>query len=161
MPRIRMRGRVDSLFKVKNDILVSLLVTIFLVDRSLNSAALYHPSSTFVTFFGGSQLLVVSATIIGLLLAAFSIMVAMLPNFEVASLKQPIFGQVNRLFLFTILNGILLMIISFVNTVGTVESWWFFVDLEVFFFITLLTGLVFCVLALSDVFTLVRKRGQR
>ncbi len=161
MAQIRMRGRVDSLFKVRNDIFVAFIVTLLLVDSSLSRAGLYSPPSSFIRFFSGSQLLVVYATIIGLLLAAFSIMVAMLPNFAGESLKQPIFGQVNRLFLFTILNGILLMIISFINTVASVNTYWFFIDIEVFFFITLLTGLVFCVLALSDIFSLIRKRGQR
>lgn len=161
MAQIRVRGRVESLFKVRNDIIVSLLLTLLIVDSRLDVAGIYHPPSSFIVFFAGNQLLVVYATMIGLLLAAYSIMVAMLPNFESSSLKQPIFGQVNRLFLFTILNGILLMIISFVNTVSSINTFWLFIDAEVFFFITLLMGLVFCVLSLSDVFSLVRNRGQR
>lgn len=163
MPQIRMRGRVESLFKVRNNVVLSLIITLLIADRSLSIAGLYSPGtlSNFEIFFAGSQLLVVYATMIGLLLAAYSILVAMLPNFSLESLRQPIFGQVNRLFLFTILNGVLLMIISFVNIVGTISSATLFIDVELYFFITLLTGLVFCVLALSDVFSLVRKRGQR
>lgn len=156
-----MRGRVESLFKVRNNIVLSLVVTLLLVDRTLSPVGVYASRSSLILFFAGNQLLVVYATMIGLLLAAYSILVAMLPNFAVESLRQPIFSQVNRLFLFTILNGILLMIISFISTVGSVNSFWLFIDTEVFFFITLLTGLVFCVLALSDVFSLIRNRGQR
>ncbi len=161
MAQIRIRGRVESLFRVRNDFIVSFVITLLLVDKTFNLAGLYSPSSSFITFFAGSQLLVVYATIIGLLLAAYSILVSMVANFSGESLKQPIFGQVNRLFLFTILNGILLMIISFINTVSTVNVNSLFIDIEVFFFITLLIGLIFCVLALSDIFSLVRKRGQR
>lgn len=161
MAQIRIRGRVESLFRVRNDIIVSFVITLLLVDKSLNLAGIYSPASSFIAFFAGSQLLVVYATIIGLLLAAYSILVAMIANFSGESLRQPIFGQVNRLFLFTILNGILLMIISFINTVSTVNVNSLFIDIEVFFFITLLIGLIFCVLALSDIFSLVRKRGQR
>ncbi len=161
MAQIRMRGKVESLFKVRNDIIVSFVITLLLVDRNFNLAGIYSPPSSFIAFFAGDQLLVVYATIIGLLLAAYSILVAMVANFSGESLRQPIFGQVNRLFLFTILNGILLMIISFINTVSSVSLNSLFIDIEVFFFITLLIGLIFCVLALSDIFSLVRKRGQR
>lgn len=161
MAQIRMRGRVNSLFKVRNNVAVAFILTALIMDPRFSAFGLYHPPATFLTFFAGSQLMVVYATMIGLLLAAYSILVAMLPNFAGESLKQPIFGQVNRLFLFTILNGILLMILSFVNTISSISTFWPFVDAEVYFFITLMTGLIFCVFALSDIFGLVRNRGVR
>ena len=37
----------------------------------------------------------------------------------------------------------------------------FFIDIEIFFFLSLLMGLIFCVLSLSDLFSIVRKRGER
>ena len=88
-------------------------------------------------------------------------MVTMLPHFTSESLRQPIFAQVNRLFLFTILNGLLLMFIAFMNSISTISTVPLFIYIEIFFFLTLLTGLMFCVLALSDIFTIVRKRGER
>jgi hypothetical protein len=53
------------------------------------------------------------------------------------------------------------MIIAFVNTVSGISTSSIFIDIEIFFFLTLLIGLIFCVLALSDIFTIVRKRGER
>ena len=161
MVQIRMRGTVESLYKVSTAFIVSFIFTLLMVDKGLSRFGLYSPSSNFRAFFNTPELLTVYSTIIGLGLAAYAIMVTMLPHFSGESLKQPIFAQVNRLFLFTILNGILLMLIAFINSVSTINTTSIFSDIEIFFFITLIIGLIFCVLALADIFNIVRKRGQR
>lgn len=161
MAQIRMRGTVESLYKVSTAFVVSFVLTVLMVDRDFSRFGLYSASSNFKVFFGTPELLTVYSTIIGLGLAAYAIMVTMLPHFSGESLRQPIFAQVNRLFLFTILNGILLMLIDFVNAVSAINTIPLFEDAEIFFFITLMIGLIFCVLALADIFTIVRKRGQR
>ncbi len=161
MPQIKMRGNVESLYKISTAFIVSFIFTVLMVDSYFAKFGLYSHQSKFMLFFEAPELLTVYSTIIGLGLAAYAIMVTMLPHFSGESLRQPIFAQVNRLFLFTILNGLWLMIIAFVNTVSGISNSSIFIDIEIFFFLTLLIGLIFCVLALSDIFTIVRKRGER
>ena len=161
MAQIKMRGNVESLYKVSTTFIISFIFTLLLSDSYFRKFGLYSQDSKFIPFFDSPALLTVYSTIIGLVLAAYAIMVTMLPHFSSESLRQPIFGQVNRLFLFTIINGLLLMVIAFVNSISTAGTSPIFIYIEVFFFLTLLTGLMFCVLALSDIFTIVRKRGQR
>ncbi|MDH2905703.1 MAG: hypothetical protein PXX82_05065 [Methanomassiliicoccales archaeon] len=161
MTKIKMRGNVESLYKISTAFIVSFIFTLFLSDSYFRKFGLYSQNSKFIPFFDSPALLTVYSTIIGLGLAAYAIMVTMLPHFTSESLRQPIFAQVNRLFLFTILNGLLLMFIAFMNSISTISTVPLFIYIEIFFFLTLLTGLMFCVLALSDIFTIVRNRGER
>lgn len=165
MAGINLIGKVESLYKVKTIVIVSLAVTVLLATNYLHGTIIpdYLPNvgPKFVTFFGNTSLLSLYGTLIGLLLAAYAVLVALIPNFSNESLQQPIFGQINRLFLFTIFTGILLMIIDFANGIIPDNSIPFFVQIEVFFFISLLIGLIFCVLSLSDLFKLLRKKGNR
>ncbi len=165
MAGVKLVGRIESLYKVRTIVIVSLVVTIMLATNYLKNTFLpvYLPNvgPKFVTFFANQGLLSLYGTLIGLLLAAYAVLVALIPNFSNESLQQPIFGQVNRLFLFTIFDGIILMIIDFANGIIPDNSIPFFVQVEVFFFICLLIGLIFSVLSLSDLFRLVRRKGTR
>lgn len=165
MAGVKLVGRIESLFKVRTIVIVSLLITIALATNYLHNTFIpdYLPNvgTKFVTFFSNQGLLSLYGTLIGLLLAAYAVLVALIPNFSNESLQQPIFGQVNRLFLFTIFVGIILMIIDFANGIIPDNSIPFFVQMEVFFFISLLIGLIFCVLSLSDLFKLIQRKGIR
>lgn len=161
MAKIRIKGRVGSLYKESTAFVISIVITAMLVDRHFDYLSTYAPTSSLAGFFNQSSLLIFYITIIGLMLAAYSILVAMLPHFSGESLRQPIFGQLNRLFMFTILSAILLMIADFLNSVLNFNTFAYFEDLQAFLFILLMTGLVFSVFALSDIFNLVRKRGEK
>ena len=111
-------------------------------------------------------MLSVYANIIGLLLASYAVLVALIPNFTGESLRMPIFSQINRLFLFTILTGIMLMILNFTegiipeNGVFSFNRIPIFLDVQIFFFVSLLSGMVFCVLTISQVFEIIRNKGS-
>lgn len=165
MAGVKLIGRVESLYKVRTILIASLAITVLLATNYLQNSYIpvYLPNvgPKFVVFFSNPALISLYGTLIGLLLAAYAVLVALIPNFSNESLQQPIFGQVNRLFLFTIFDGIILMIIDFANGIIPDNSIPFFVQIEVFFFISLLIGLIFSVLTLSDLFRLVRKKGTR
>ncbi|OWP57045.1 MAG: hypothetical protein B2I17_02445 [Thermoplasmatales archaeon B_DKE] len=162
MAQIKLKGRITSLYKIRTVLGISFIVTFLLMNKYIR---VFQYSSTyvsnFVAFFANPSLITVYGSLIGLLLASYSVLITMIPNFHADSLKQPIFGQVNRLYVFTIMDGILLMIIDFTNGVIPYYNIEFFLDIEIFFFFSLLMGLVFCVLSLSDLFSIVRKRGER
>lgn len=165
MAGVKLSGKVESLYKVRTVVITSFVVTLLLATNYLHTKYLpvYLPNvgPKFVTFFSNNALLSLYGTLIGLLLAAYAVLVSLIPNFTSESLQQPIFGQVNRLFLFTIFVGIILMVIDFANGIIPNNSIPFFVQTEVFFFISLILGLMFSVLTLSDLFRLLRKKGVR
>lgn len=165
MAGIKLVGRVENLYKVRTIAIISFIVTLALTTNYLRNAHIpdYLPNvgPKFVGFFSNGSLLSFYGTLIGLLLAAYAVLVSLIPNFSHESLQQPIFSQVNRLFLFTIFDGIMLMIIDFANGIIPDNSIPFFVQVEVFFFLSLIIGLIFSVLSLSDLFRLLRKKGVR
>jgi hypothetical protein len=59
------------------------------------------------------------------------------------------------------MDGIMLMVIYFLNGVLPISSIPDFIYFEVFMFFALLIGLFFSVLTLSDIFNIIRKRGTR
>lgn len=161
MVQVKLKGRIESLYKVRSVFIFSIVVTVLTSNQYLRIYYIPNVTTRFVVFFSQTSLLGVYASLIGLLLAAYAVLITMIPNFSSDGLKQPIFGQVNRLFLYTILNGIILMVIDFTNGIIPDNSIPLFLDIEIFFFISLLGGLIFCVLALSDLFGIVRRRGER
>jgi hypothetical protein len=161
MVQVKLKGRIESLYKVRTVFAFAFIITFLTSNQYIKFYRIPDVSARFVVFFSQTSLLGVYASLIGLLLAAYAVLITMIPNFSSDSLKQPIFGQVNRLFLYTILNGIILMVIDFTNGIIPDNSIPLFLDIEIFFFISLLSGLIFCVLALSDLFGIVRRRGER
>lgn len=161
MAQIKLQENLENLYKVRWVLLISFILT-FLLENS-HIKFLYDPqlSQKFSVFFSDGSLLNLYGSLIGLLLAAFAMIVALMPLFSGESLRRPIFAQVSRLFLFTILDGIMLMILYFTNGLIPDNQSPYFIDVEVFFFFSLLIGLIFCVLTLSDLFDIVRKRGSR
>lgn len=166
MRNIKLVERVEAAYKVKSILIVAFLVTLIINDQYLSRFGLglfYH---NFVSFFSASDVLSVYANIIGLLLASYAVLVALIPNFTGESLKMPIFSQINRLFLFTILTGIMLMILNFTegiipeNGVFSFNGIPIFLDVQIYFFVSLLSGMVFCVLTISQVFEIIRTKGS-
>jgi hypothetical protein len=162
--QIKIRGNIETLFKLRNLSLISLFVD-FILTTSYGSYFLPNTSQTvsnLLTFFANPNLLTFYGTVIGLLMAAYTVMITMIPSFHPESLKQPIFSQINRLFLFTILTGLMLMILSFTSSLipDTTSVW--FIRIQIFFFFALLIGLIFSVLSLSDLFKVVSgRKGTR
>ncbi len=165
MAGIKLVGRVESLFKVRTILILAFIVTLVLATNYLPTKyfPIYLPDmqQNFYVFFQNPNLLSFYGTLIGLLLASYAVLVALIPNFHYDSLQQPIFSQVNRVFLFTIFIGIILMIIDFTNSIIPGNDSAYFTQIEVFFFLSLLIGLIFSVLSLSDLFKLLRKKGSR
>jgi hypothetical protein len=95
----------------------------------------------------------------GLMMAAYTVMISMIPIFHPESLKQPIFGQINRLFVFTIMIGLISMLMNFASSVVVYHTSYYIIFLEIFLFISLITGIIFSVLSLSDIFNILR--GKR
>jgi hypothetical protein len=162
--QIKIRGRIETLFKLRNLALISLFVD-FILTTNYGSYFLPNTSQTvtnLLTFFANPNLLTFYGTVIGLLMAAYTVMITMIPSFHPESLKQPIFSQINSLFLFTILTGLMLMILSFTGSLipDTTSVW--FIRTQIFFFFSLLIGLIFSVLSLSDLFKVVSgRKGTR
>ena len=172
MRKIKLTRAIESTYRVKTIIIVGFFLT-FLLSGSyyfsqynyanyLDVIANYFTKSVTLDFYG---------VIIGLLLTAYTVLIGFIPNFTGDSLKMPIFGQINRLFLFTILDAMLLMILDFtqgmiseslVTFAGTysIAGFPIFLDTIVFFFISMMIGLIFCVLTLSEIFTLLRTKGE-
>ena len=161
MAQIRLRGRLESIYKLRTVVFVSFLIT-FLLTTDIGNV--YIPSSTLVTskivgFYSSSSILTFYGTIMGLMMAAYTVMISMIPIFHPESLKQPIFGQINRLFVFTIMIGLFSMVLNFASSVVLFNSSYYILFLEIFLFISLITGIIFSVLSLSDIFNILR--GKR
>ncbi|MCL4343169.1 MAG: hypothetical protein M1267_04900 [Candidatus Thermoplasmatota archaeon] len=167
MRNIRIVEYIESSYKVKTILLVSFVITFAINDQYLSRYGISIFYNRFAAFFQATDTLSVYANMIGLLLASYAVLVALIPNFTGESLKMPIFSQVNRLFVFTILTGIMLMILDFAqgiipeNGVFSFQGVPFFLDVQIFFFISLLSGMIFCVLTISEVFEIIRSRGEK
>ncbi len=170
MASIKIHDELESFYKLKTVLILAFIGT-FLLENNVITF-LEDPSLTtlitnrFVSFFSDPGLLGLYGTLIGLLLTAYAMIVAVLPLFSIESMKKPIFSQINRLFVFTILDGVILLMIFFTGgfagqfTLPYTNSS-FFVDVEIFLFLCLIIGLIFCVMTLSDLFKIIRKRGSR
>ncbi|MCL4345698.1 MAG: hypothetical protein M1375_00215 [Candidatus Thermoplasmatota archaeon] len=157
MAQIKLRGRLDTFYKVRVVLILSFAVSFILTT---NIGQRYFPKSDLVTnnivaFYSNSNILNFYGTIMGLLMAAYTVLISMIPIFHPDSLKQPIFGQINRLFVFTIMIGLVSMLLNFASFIVDKSSF-YFVFLEVFLFISLITGIIFSVLSLSDIFNILR-----
>ncbi len=165
MRNIRLVERVEASYKVKTILIVAFILTFLITAQYLRSFGTDLFLGKFTLFFQASDTLSVYANMIGLLLASYAVLVALIPNFTGESLRMPIFSQINRLFLFTILTGIMLMILDFTqgiipeSGVFSFQGVPFFLDIQIFFFISLLSGMVFCVLTISEVFEIIRAKG--
>jgi hypothetical protein len=161
MAQIKLKKDLEGLYKAKYAIIFSFIITVLLSNKIIRIYNGADYVSNFSTFFSNGSLIVMYSTLIGLLLAAYAIIITLIPYFSADSLQQPIFSQVNRLFMFTILDGIFLMVVYFSNGILPIDVIPDFIYIEVFLFISLLIGLFFCVLTLSDLFKIIRKRGTR
>ncbi|MEM0156993.1 MAG: hypothetical protein QXN26_02875 [Thermoplasmataceae archaeon] len=161
MAQIKLRDNLENLYKVKTLVIISFILTFLLENHYIKFLADPALSTKFNTFFNNGSLLGLYGTLIGLLLTAYSLIVTIIPLFSADSLQKPIFSQINSLFVFTILDGILLLIIFFAGGLIPDNSSFLFLDSEIFFFLCFLIGLIFCVLTLSDLFRIIRRRGVR
>ncbi len=161
MPQIKIRENLESFYKVRTLLVISVVITFLLENRVVKY--LYDPALTdrFNSFFTNSSLIVLYGTLIGLLLTAYSLIVSIVSMFSSESLQKPIFSQINDLFVFTILDGIFLLLIFFTGNFIPGSYSYIFLDVEIFFFLCFLIGIVFCVLTISDMFKLVSNRGLR
>lgn len=161
MPQIKIRENLESFYKVRTLLILSVIITFLLENRVIKY--LYDPELTdrFNSFFTNSSLIVLYGTLIGLLLTAYSLIVSIVSMFSSDSLKKPIFSQVNDLFVFTILDGIFLLLIFFTGNFIPGNYSYIFLDIEIFFFLCFLIGIIFCVLTISDMFKIVSNRGLR
>ncbi|MHB8395857.1 MAG: hypothetical protein ACYDAZ_00935 [Thermoplasmataceae archaeon] len=167
MRNIKIVERIESSYKVKTIALVSLIATFLMTEQYISIYSFATFSHNLVAYFQQSSTLSFYGNIIGLLLAAYAVMVTLVPNFSAESLQMPIFSQINRLFLFTILDGIMMMILSFAQGIFPSQNLLvyqgvpLFTAVEIFFFLSLIIGLIFCVLTLSQLFHLVRNKGEK
>ncbi|MCL4331445.1 MAG: hypothetical protein M1304_04160 [Candidatus Thermoplasmatota archaeon] len=161
MAQIKLRDNLENIYKVKTLVIISFILTFLLENHYIKFLSDPALSAKFNTFFNNGSLLSLYGTLIGLLLTAYSLIVTIIPLFSADSLQKPIFSQINSLFVFTILDGILLLIIFFAGGLIPDNSSFLFLDSEIFFFLCFLIGLIFCVLTLSDLFRIIRRRGVR
>ncbi len=161
MAQIKLRDNLENIYKVKTLVIISFILTFLLENHYIKFLSDPALSAKFNTFFNNGSLLSLYGTLIGLLLTAYSLIVTIIPLFSADSLQKPIFSQINSLFVFTILDGILLLIIFFASGLIPDNSSFLFLDSEIFFFLCFLIGLIFCVLTLSDLFRIIRRRGVR
>lgn len=161
MAQIKLRENLENLYKVRTLVIISFILTFLLENHYIKFLEDPALSAKFDTFFNNGNLLGLYGTLIGLLLTAYSLIVTIIPLFSSDSLQKPIFSQINSLFVFTILDGILLLIIFFAGGLIPDNTSFYFLDSEIFFFLCFLIGLIFCVLTLSDLFRIIRKRGAR
>lgn len=163
MAAIKIREELESFYKLKTVMILSFVLTFFLENHYIKFLEDPQLTLNFSTFFSNGSLLGLYGTLIGLLLTAYAMIVAVLPLFSSESLQKPIFSQINRLFVFTILDGTLLLLIYFAGGLIPlfVAQSPLFIDMEIFFFFCLMIGLIFCVMTLSDLFKIIRKRGSR
>ncbi len=160
MAQVKLKGKLDTFYKLRNVLIISFIITFLLTT---NIGTVYIPSSTLLTknivnFYSNASILTFYGTIMGLMMAAYTVMISMIPIFHPDSLKQPIFGQINRLFVFTIMIGLVSMIMNFTSSVITFKSSYYIVFFEVFLFLSLIGGIIFSVLSLSDIFNIMRGR---
>lgn len=160
-PSIKIRDELESFYKLKTVLIISFIVTFLLENHYIKFLEDPALSARFATFFANGSLLGLYGTLIGLLLTAYAMIVAVIPMFSSESLQKPIFSQINRLFVFTILDGTMLLIIFFTGGLIPYANSSLFIDSEIFFFLCLIIGLIFCVMTLSDLFKIIRKRGTR
>jgi hypothetical protein len=161
LAQIKLRDNLENIYKVKTLVIISFILTFLLENHYIKFLSDPALSAKFNTFFNNGSLLSLYGTLIGLLLTAYSLIVTIIPLFSSDSLQKPIFSQINSLFVFTILDGILLLIIFFASGLIPDNSSFLFLDSEIFFFLCFLIGLIFCVLTLSDLFRIIRRRGVR
>lgn len=161
MAQVKIKEGVASLYKTSVVLVISGIITFLLSNTYFTFLPGIYYASNLGTFFSNTSLPVLYGTLIGLLLSSFAIVIAVVPIFSTASLRQPIFNQINRLYTFTILDGILLLIINFTNGIINYKEVLGFIYIEIFFFVALMIGLVFCVLSLSDLFKIIRRSGSR
>jgi hypothetical protein len=161
LAQIKLRDNLENIYKVKTLVIISFILTFLLENHYIKFLSDPALSAKFNTFFNNGSLLSLYGTLIGLLLTAYSLIVTIIPLFSADSLQKPIFSQINSLFVFTILDGILLLIIFFAGGLIPDNSSFLFLDSEIFFFLCFLIGLIFCVLTLSDLFRIIRRRGVR
>lgn len=161
MASIKLREELESFYKLKTVLIIAFIFTFLLENHYVKFLEDPALSARFATFFSNGSLLGLYGTLIGLLLTAYAMIVAIIPLFSTESLQKPIFSQINRLFVFTILDGTLLLIIFFTGGLIPYANSSLFIDAEIFFFLSLIIGLIFCVLTLSDLFRIIRNRGSR
>lgn len=170
MAGIKIREELESFYKLKTVLILAFIGTFLLENNVItfleNPALQTLITNRFVSFFSDAGLLGLYGTLIGLLLTAYAMIVAILPLFSTESMARPIFSQINRLFVFTILDGVILLMVFFTGGFGgqfklpyTSSSG--FVDVEIFLFLSLIIGLIFCVMTLSDLFKIIRRGGSR
>ncbi len=161
MAQVKIHGKLDTFYKLRTVVIISFIISFLLTT---NLGTFYIPTDTLVTdkiisFYSNPSILTFYGTIMGLMMAAYTVMISMIPIFHPDSLKQPIFGQINRLFVFTIFIGLVSMVVNFASSVIAYNSSYYIIFFEVFLFIALITGIVFSVLSLSDIFNIMR--GKR
>ncbi len=161
MAQVKVKEGLASLYRTSVVLVLAAIITFLLSNTYITFLSGFYYSSKLGTFFSNPSLPVLYGTLIGLLLSSFAIVIAVIPIFSATSLRQPIFNQINRLYTFTILDGILLLIIYFTNGIILYNEAPDFLYIEIFFFVALMIGLVFCVLTLSDLFKIIRRSGSR
>lgn len=161
MAQVKIKEGLASVFRLSVVLIVSGVITFLLSNSYFDFFPGQNYGVVFSQFFSNTSLPVLYGTLIGLLLSSFAIIIAVIPIFSSTSLKQPIFTQINRLYTFSILDGILLLIIYFTNGIIPDNKIPFFIYIEIFFFLSLIIGLIFCVLTLSDLFKIIRVGGAR
>lgn len=169
MASIKVKKNLRGVFTTSWALLFAAIITILLSNQTIHVLNGQNYIPNFTNFFSQGELLVLYGSLIGLLLAAYAIIITLIPLFSAESLKEPIFSQINRLFLFTIMDGIFLMVTYFMNGLLTngvlplnqIPYFNYFIYFEVFLFFALLVGLFFCVLTLGDLFKIIRRRGER
>jgi hypothetical protein len=140
-------------------IVISFLIAFFINNKI---GALYIPGDAIIStnissYYLESSMLTFYATIMGLMFAGYTIMITMTPIFHPNSLRQPIFSEVNRLFVYTILIGLTSLLINFVSSIlSSYHENALLLFIETYLFFSLILGMVFAVLALSTLFNIVR-----
>lgn len=159
MAQIKIKGKLDSFYRARNAFLISVLVAI-LINNPYTS--LYIPTadilkSNIENYYANPNILEFYGTIMGLLFAAYTVLISMMPIFHPDSLKQPVFTHVNRLFVYTILIGLLSLLSNFIiSVISSLRGSNYEGFVETFLFLSLVIGMVFAVLSLSDIFNIVR-----
>lgn len=161
MAQVKVKEGLASIFRLSSVVIVAGIITFLLSNTYFDLFPGENYGAVFSAFFSNTSLPVLYGSLIGLLLSSFAIVIAVIPMFSNTSLKQPIFTHINHLYTFTILDGILLLIIYFTNGIIPDNRIPFFIFGEIFFFLALLIGLIFCVLTLSDLFRIIRYSGER
>ncbi|MCL4350312.1 MAG: hypothetical protein M1535_02565 [Candidatus Thermoplasmatota archaeon] len=171
MPQVKLKGRMETIFKLRTVFVIVFLISFFLTlaptlpffnNVIFSLSQFNYITANIITFYSNPNLLNFYGTIMGLLMAAYTVLISMIPVFHPDSLKQPIFGQINRLFVFTIFIGLFSMVFVFVSSVLSHNSLLahYIIFVEVFLFLSLIIGLMFSVFALSDMFKILSGRKE-